>query len=501
MKQVQKKSVGNRPAPPASWFVPDLALSRSIRVFLVLLVLTLLGACVPLDHEEMVGDFPVVPRDSYNSARINSFLTLKDDEGPAIRLEVASIEVLINDIWLPLNRNPLKFDSVAIGTGQLFLGGLNVPPGNYQQLRLTVSKAEVQNAEGKYIEVIKDPLVLRLPIAGGLNLQAEDSRSLLFSWDVENSLLQDNRLQPVLTVVAPTRQLQLDLVFVTCPDIDTVFIVRADNNWVVDSFGIKGRPTNLAIDPDTSSQRLYVLCPGDRMLKVVDLSSYRILDFFPVPLNDTPTFMTISPDAQNAYLLDEQSGYLSRMNLSTGRISARVQLGYRPMYAMYLKDQNLLAVSLALSQRVQLLDPTSLSTMGTITTGSTPRGMAVADNQLYVAESGDNSVSVTDLNNHSSQSRLMVGFDPRRLLNAGNQLYVSNYHDGSLSVLLPGQLGVVQEIFDLGRPLEMTYDEFYHRVYAADEKAAALAVINANANQFIRRIYLGAKPFGLAVIQ
>jgi len=467
---------------------------------LALLLVVMLSGCLP-PRNEFSGRLSEPVRDASNSARLNSFLTLKDEEGPAIRLEVATLEVLANDLWLPLNREPLKLDSTSIGGGQLFLGGLAVPPGQYQRLRMTVTRGEVQNVSGKFVTVIQEPRVLQIALAGGLNLKAEDSRSLFLTWDVESSLLPDNSLNPVLIAAPSTRQLQLDLVFVSCPEIDTVFVVRADKNWVVDSFGLKGGPTYLAIDPDVSLQRLFVLTSGDRMIKVVDLSSYRVLDFFSVPLNDTPTFMTISPDAQVAYLLDEQSGYLNRMDLTTGRITARVLLGYRPAYALYLDNQNLLAVSLALSQRVLLLDPVRLTITGTITTGSEPQGLAVADNQLYIAESGNNSISIVDLNNLSSQSQSMVGFEPRRLLGIGNQLYVSNYRDGSLSVLLPGQLGVVQDIFDLGRPLEMAYDLFYRRVYVTDEDSAALTVINATSNQLLGRIYLGARPFGLAVIQ
>lgn len=500
MEQVQNKSVGTRSGSLSTWFSLNLGSPRFIGTVLALLLLVMLGGCV-LPDREFSSSFPEPARDAYNSARLNAFLMLKDDEGPAIRLEVASIEVLVNDLWLPLTREPIKIDSTKVGTGQLFLGGLSVPPGHYQRLRMTITAGEMENPDGQYISLIREPLVVQMSVAGALNLEEYDSRSLFITWDVESSLLTDNSLHPVLIAAPPTRQLQLDLIFVTCPNIDTVFAVRADKNWVVDSFGLKGRPTYLAIDPDTSRQRLYVLATDDRMVKVVDLSSFRVLDYYSVPLNDMPSFMTISPDGRAAYLLDEQSGYLSRMDLTTGRISARVLLGYRPGYAIYLDKQNLLAVSLTLSQRVVLLDPENLGIVGTITTGSGPQGLAVSENQLYVAESGDNSVSITDLDNRNSQSRIAVGFGPRRLQEIGSQIYVSNYQDGTVSVLLPGQLGVVQDIFDLGRPLEMVYDQFYRRVYVADEEAAALAVINASANQFLRRIYLGAKPFGLAVIQ
>jgi YVTN family beta-propeller protein len=462
--------------------------------FLVLL----LAGCLPTDRKS-AGPLAELGHDEVNSARVSCFLTLKDREGPAIRLEIAGIELLADSFELPLTRGPLTVESTAIGAGQIFLGGRAVPPGHYQRVRLTVTKRELQKADGQYAVVAGEPFQLEMGI--DLTLEPEDSRSLFMTWDVQDSLQPGPTLQPVLTVNLPLRQLLRDLVFVSCPEIDTVFVVRADKNWVVDSFGLKGQPTYLAIDSDSSRQRLYGLATGDRMVKVVDLSSYRIMDFFPVPLNDDPTFMTISPDGQGAFLLDERSGYLSRLDLNTGRIMARVLLGYRPKYLAYLNQQNLLAVSLSLSQRVLLLNPSNLSEVGTILTGSSPEGLAAMDNQLYVADFGDNTVDVADLIGRGSQSRLTVGFGPRRLIATDNQIFVSNYLGGSLSVLVPGQLGVIQEIVGLGQPLEMAFDRFYRRLYVADEGTASLAVIDVNTNRLLGRIMLGAKPFGMAVIQ
>jgi len=156
---------------------------------------------------------------------------------------------------------------------------------------------------------------------------------------------------------------------------------------------------------------------------------------------------------------------------------------------------------LSLSQRILLLDPVSLVEAGTIPTGGDPQGLDVSDNQLYIAENGDNTVSIVDLAGKGGQDRLTVGFGPRRLLGIDNRIYVSNYQDGSLSVLVPGQLGVSQEIQGLGRPTEMIFDQFYSRLYVTDEEAAGLAVIDVNSNLLLGYIALGAKPFGLAVIQ
>jgi len=474
------------------------------RLLLAFTILVVLSGCMPLEQQAVVtGPLADLRRDSQNSARISCFLNISNDHGPAIKLDVDSLEILTdNNQWLKITSGPLKLDSAGIGTaGQVFLGGRAVPPGHYRQLRLSVSKGEVRKFDGTYEVVVSESFQQELNIATDLYVDPEDSHTLLIDWDIQRSLLADKTLDPFLVVFLASRQLPRNLIFVSCPDIDTVYTVRSDKNWVVDSFGLKGHPTYLALDPDTSSQRLYVLTPQDRMVKVIDLSTHRVVDFFPAPLNDEPTFMAISADGQSAFLLDERSGYVSRMDLDNGQIDSRVLLGFRPKYAAYLEDQNLLAVSMSLSQKILLLDPVSLEEKWTISTGSSPQGLVASDNQLYIAEYGDNTVSVVDLAGNGNQSRMTVGFGPTRLLDTGNQLFVSNYEDGSLSVLEPGLLGVIQEIYGLGSPKEMVFDSFYRRLYAADEQKAALAVIDTNINLLLGHISFGAKPFGLAVLE
>ena len=471
--------------------------------FFLLLLLAIVGGCVPPSGTDRVFTQRMADpqKDPLHTARLSCFLNLKDDRGPAIRLEVSGIEVVSDVSTLQLIREPLKIDSTEIGAGQLFLGGMALPPGNYRQLRLTVTKGEVKNTAGIYEDLISEPLSVAVNFNPGLSLESEDSSSLLITWDVKNSLLSDNVLDPVLTASPSLRQMLLNLVFVTCPEIDTVFVVRTDKNWVVDSFGLKGRPTYIAINP-SDRNILYVLCSRDRMVKAVDLSSFRVINFFQVPLNDEPTYMTISPDGKIAFLLDERNGYLSRVNLTTGSIEARVLLGDRPIYAAYLQEQNLLAVSLSLSQKVLLLNPASLGVIRSISTGNGPQGLIVIDNQLFLAESRDNAISVTDLTTRGTQNRLMVGFDPRRLLGSeSKQIFVSNYQDGSISILYADQVGVIREIYGLGRPLEMALNAFYHRLYVTDEMMAALAVIDTESNRLVDYIALGARPFDLDVIQ
>ena len=466
---------------------------------LMLLLAVILGGCQARERNVLrTLSAPVIT--SHNTARLNVFLTLEEKLGPAIQLVINDIELLIDDLWLPLSDEEVTLDSTAIGDGQLFLGGVAVPPGQYRGLRMTVTEGMVRTVSGQNPITLLKPKQVVITSGKGFDLNLGDSKTLHVNWDVESSITSENTLAPRFFVSGALRNLPVNLVFAACPEINTVFVVRNDKNWVVDSFGLTGRPTYLGIERSARSARFYALAADERMVKVIDSASFRVIDSYST-LNDQATHMAISPDGDWAYLVYEKSGYLSRMNLRTGQINPRVKLGKQPNYVVYLKEQRLVAVSQGLDQTVLLLDPETLRVVRRVSTGSNPEGLLVVDNVLYVAESGDSTVSINDLASRAAQSRMMVGFGPRRLVGTEDQIFVSNYKNGSLSVLLPGQLGALQEIFGFGEPLEMVFDDFFRRIYVGDQREAGLMVIDTNSNQLIRKISLGAKPVGLAIVQ
>lgn len=436
-----------------------------------------------------------------NNARLSLFLNLVDPDGPDIQLEIETFEIFVENNWLPLTIDPQTINSNKIAATQLFLGGRWVEPGRFTSLRFTVAQSSLLQDNGTYKIISADPYAVELQLPTPLVMKKDDSRSLFITWDVKASFESMDNVRPVMTVALPFRQLFVDLVYVACPDIDTIFVIRGDKNWVVDSFGLRGQPTYIALDPDPAQQRLYVLAASESSIKIVELNSQRVIDSFPIPYINDPVFMTLSPDGQWVYVLDENENYLNRLELSTGTLLARTHLGYSPHYATYLSNRNLLAVSSVISQTVTFHDPLDLREVISVQTGDSPDGLLSSDNQLYITESGTNSVSILDIVSKTIESRVAVGFSPRRLLNIDNRIYVSNYDDGSLSIIYPGQLGVGWEILGLGRPLEMVFDRTHRWIYVGDEQKAGLAIIDYSTNQLRGYINLGTRPLGLAIIQ
>ncbi|MDH5298140.1 MAG: hypothetical protein OEV91_03905 [Desulfobulbaceae bacterium] len=415
-------------------------------------------------------------------------------------MDITAIDILSDTTWLPVSTQPIEMDAPTIGAGQLFLGRCKLPPGRYQRLRFTLGQASIRNNNGQRFFLALDAPTVEIEFPAALSLERTESRSLFITWDEENSLRTPPILRPTLYIAPELKQMVADLAYVACPDIDTVYVIRTDKNWVCDSMGVTGHPSCLAAVTANSRQRLYILAPKEAAIKVLELPN-NFVDSLRIPMTVDPEFMTVSPNGRWAYILDAGGGYVLRMDLETGDVTTRVRLGHQPRYATYIAESNLLAVTSALSQTVFLLDPTTLTEVGQIPTGRDPNGLLAWDNLLYITESGANTVTICDLNTRTIRSRLTVGFSPRRLIQNDNQIYVSNHDSDSISILQPGQLSIVREINLTGPPLEMAAAPKNRWLYAGNEKIGGLSVVDATTNRVAGQIIFGATPQGLAVIQ
>ncbi len=436
-----------------------------------------------------------------SGGRISLFLSLKTPDNQGVRLDVSQIDILHDDIWLPLTSSPLTINAAEIGSQQLFLGRCLLPPGQCRRLRFTLQQASILKNDGSQIFLGLDSTMVELDLPTALDLRRGDSQSLFITWDEETSLRTSPILKPTLSITPNLKQITTDLAYAACPEINTIYVLRTDKNWVCDSFGISGHPTCLTAIRRQSSDRLYILSPQDAVINVVAIPENNIINSFRIPMTTKPTFMTLSSDGSWAYILDTQNDYLLRMDMDSGNLDKRVRLGYQPEYATYINAHNLLAVGSTISQTISLLDANTFAKVGEIPTTGTPEGLLAWDNLLYICEGSANSVTVYDLNRRTILSRQNVGFFPHRLLQSDNQIYVSNRDSNSISIIHPRQLGIAREINLDGTPIEMAVEENSRWIYVGNKTIGGLSVIDATINRISSQILFGAVPMSLAVIQ
>lgn len=465
--------------------------------FLMVLGLFVATGCSTIGKEENTYS-QVTTKSIEAGPKLSIFLHLKDPGiSSNIRMVVSSVEFLHGVEWLPVTTETFVVDTKQIGEGQIFVGRTKVPADKYSRIRFTIESAAIVRPRLP-IPLRVEESVVEIPFPHSLDISGHESETIIVSFDAQNSVLDGNILRPALTIAPQVDPLVVDLAYVACPWINTIYLVRTDKNWVIDSIGVSGMPTYLGVD--SRNNKLYVLAEEEAVIKVIEMSSSRLLDQIQVPMVTRPNFMVLSPDNRWAYVLDKRGNYILRLDLVSGTLAERVRLNERPAYVLYMPERQQLAVSLSYSNEVVFLDPERLTIKEIIQVGRDPEGTVAQDNFLYIAESGSNTVNVFDLSTRRTRRRLNVGLTPWRLWKTGNRIYISQ-HDGALSVLGSGQLHVSKELRINGRLLEMTSAENRQWLYVGDALSGGLVVVDTVSNKLVGNIQLGAVPLGLAVVQ
>ncbi|MCB2183809.1 MAG: YncE family protein [Desulfobulbaceae bacterium] len=437
-------------------------------------------------------------QDSPGDVKISVFMSLKDQLGPSLMMQVDGLELFAGEAWVPLSLSRREITSREIvTTGQIIVGRGGVPAGRYRKLRLRIKKAALERL-GENIFLATDEPFFDFILPADLALRKGDSSSLFLTWDTASSVQNKAMFMPKMNVATQSIPLTTDLAYVACPEINTLYIIRTDKNRVCGSIGISGGPVCLAAN--VKRNRLYVLSPGDSSIKIIELTSNRQLDQMRIPHIQQATYMAVSPDGDWAYILDEKGDQLLRLDLNSGGLAGSIRLGSRPRFVTYLENENFLAVSTAYSQEVLFLDPDTLSILKTFSTGGSPDGVIVQDGVLYIAEDSTSTVTAYDLNRGGSQYRVNVGRRPRRFVFANNRLYLSNYGSGSVSILRAGQLNVLRELKVGDRPYEMVVYPARQWLYVGEQAGRGISVIDLSSSKVVQTIELGTSVSDLVLV-
>lgn len=434
-------------------------------------------------------------------ATLSVFLQLADSQGKPLWMQLNTLDITGEQGEHPLLAKPLEVHSDKIGKGQLFLGRQSVPIGRYQKLRLSIAKAAVVNKDRRTLLAMDTP-TLDLQIPAGLHLRQGDSMSLFVTWNTSQSLQGRALFSPAIHVAIQAIPLATDLGYISCPDIDTLYVIRTDLNRVCGSLGVSGRPTSLSIHPQQN--RLFVLATRQATIKIVELTSNRVVDEIKIPMMRKPDKMIISPDGNWAYVIESKRDLLVRVDLDKGGLAGRATLsGKRPHYLTYLAGQKMVAVSAEYAQKITLLDPVSLHETHYLGAGNGADGILEFNNSLYVAESRTNTIAAYQLPTGVKQGRLTVRGGPVRLAadNNGHYLFTTSYNAGKISILHPGQYNVIKEINVGGAPRNMAFDGQRKWLYITDEKKGSITVVDLSSQRVAHRINLGALPEELVILQ
>jgi YVTN family beta-propeller protein len=456
------------------------------KILLLLLILLLpLGGCVSLDGG--LAKTRSLPRPVHISGQpqLSLLLALRENIGGTAALNITDIEISDGEHWVSLLAgSSLTTTAADLLDKQLFVGRVAVPPGDYKRLRFTFADDGGRTAGN---------IVKEQPLTPVISLARDDSGCLFITWDAAAS--EAGSGLPVIVAATKPIPITAELAYISCPEIDTIYILRTDNNRISGSWGVSGRPTY--IDVSKKRNELIVLAAQENKIKIIELSSGRIKDAINIPMMRRPAFMAVDSNGRYAFLLDRQSDYLSKIDLQSGLLVKRVRVIEQPSF-LAMADDDTLVLSSELSQKILLINADNLQTTQSISDGAAPKGLLVNGKYLYIAEYKANNVARYNLNTGEIE-RQSVGLGPTRILAYNDHIYVSNDRSNTVSVLLPGQTGVARRLRVGESPAEMAVSSSRSWLYIANK--SGVSVLDTTAQRLTANVDLMTDPLDIAIIQ
>jgi YVTN family beta-propeller protein len=241
---------------------------------------------------------------------------------------------------------------------------------------------------------------------------------------------------------------------------NTVYVVNRATDKVVGSILVGSNPVALAFNP-TKPAIAYVVNAGDGTISVIDTTSNTVSPLTGIGIN--PRSVAFAPDGLHAYLPDQVVGNSSVLIVSTktGKVVDKIPVTYGPSGIVLSPDGGTAYVSGSTSGTPPIVSVVNIATKSVKTINVGTANSAVGDlalskdgKVLYVASSGDNSVSVIDTTSNTVVKTITIaaingtpaGPTDVALSPDGSVLYVTDTNASSVTVINTATRSVIATV-------------------------------------------------------
>ena len=408
---------------------------------------------------------------------------------------LSSMEILSDGLWLPLDLEKNEFKSSEVKDRQTFLGASALPEGNYKAVRF-----RIENSSGPSQKTTEKSEIV-VPIAREFSLARSDSSCLFVEW-----MLRDcpsgQQSTPKLHVRLQEQPLSSDLLYVLCGASRTLYLVRADNYFVISSYGLPGRCGEMHVD--SSNHRLYILNTQQRLIHVFDTGTSRFIDRISLNQLINPEHFALDTENSIAFVTDSDSSTVLSIDLKTGQVNSQQRSLIRPQRIIGFSDSGLLylAVASPQTQSISILSATDLQKIREIRVGQKMDGILYHQGFLYAAETNSNQVSVFDAIAGQYQGRISVGLQPRYLsADAGGRIFVSNSGGNTLSVITPGQFVSARTLRVKEHPFVSAVSSQRQNLYVGYEDKGMVSILDVASERPLAEVHFAGAPFFLDILE
>lgn len=212
----------------------------------------------------------------------------------------------------------------------------------------------------------------------------------------------------------------------------TLSVISTPGNNLTTTVATGLGPLGVAASAD--GRTVVITNSGDNTITIVDATSGNVTAT--VAVGQQPTGVAITPNNATAYVANSGDNTVSVVNLSSGTVTATIGVGLGPFGVAISPNGTTVFVTNSFANTVSVIAVAGNSVSGTIAVGSSPSGIvAAANGNVYVSNTGDNTVSVISGSN-AVTSTIPVGAEPFGIAATPNSVvYVANLEDGTVSVI------------------------------------------------------------------
>lgn len=202
----------------------------------------------------------------------------------------------------------------------------------------------------------------------------------------------------------------------------------------------------------------------------------------------------VSPNGKTAIAVHSGAGGLSVIDLDKFQVTATLQTGEAPNYAVFSGDGKRLYVSNAQSGTISEIDTNDWTKVREITVGRGPEHMvaSVDSTKLFVANVGDGTAAIVDLKAGVVTQRYETGASPHGIdvSEDGRWLFVSSKGDGKLNRIDLSN-NKIKSIDLLPAPYHLEYVDKLEKLYVSSRKEPKIWVLNPETLMLVKTIDLG----------
>ncbi|GJE54044.1 MULTISPECIES: YncE family protein [Methylobacterium] len=234
--------------------------------------------------------------------------------------------------------------------------------------------------------------------------------------------------------------------YVTRPEGQSVAVLDLDARKVTASLAVPGGPLGICVDPQTGTvyvadwyaSRVFVLAPAPEGLKQTG----------EIAVGKSPSGLAVTPDGRSLLVANREADSVSVVDLATARESQKIAVGQHPFGLTLSADGRRAYTANVTSNDVSVIDVAARREIGRVKTGDRPYVVALAGGRGFVTDQYSNTVTAFGLDDLKPAGTIDVEDHPEGIAAAkdGKTLYVANWGDNSLSVIDAGTLKVTGKI-------------------------------------------------------